>query len=190
MHLTKNFTLAEMFTTKQGIPNYLPAKDAPECYVNLVRMTMYLQVFRDYLQHLPKVEKYLAVNDLKECPIYITSGFRSERLNKLVGGKPTSRHLFGLAVDCYCPAFTAKEFENVAYNFFKGRETSIFEDQICLRMGYSYCINDTCIHIQFDKLLIQLTMANEEKLSAVLKILLAVATAVVTIIEKILSSQE
>lgn len=32
-------------------------------------------------------------------PIYINSGYRCERLNKLVGGKVNSLHLKGLAVD-------------------------------------------------------------------------------------------
>lgn len=32
-------------------------------------------------------------------PITITSGFRNERVNKLVGGSPTSDHRFGKSVD-------------------------------------------------------------------------------------------
>lgn len=32
-------------------------------------------------------------------PIYITSGYRSKELNKIVGGSKTSYHLLGLAVD-------------------------------------------------------------------------------------------
>ena len=32
-------------------------------------------------------------------PIYINSGYRCTKLNKAVGGKPTSQHLYGEAVD-------------------------------------------------------------------------------------------
>ena len=35
-------------------------------------------------------------------PIRVTSGFRSERLNKAVGGKPNSQHLRGQATDLVC----------------------------------------------------------------------------------------
>lgn len=35
-------------------------------------------------------------------PIHVTSGYRSERLNKAVGGKPNSQHLRGQAADLVC----------------------------------------------------------------------------------------
>ncbi len=35
-------------------------------------------------------------------PIRVTSGYRSERLNKAVGGKPNSQHLRGQAADLVC----------------------------------------------------------------------------------------
>lgn len=35
-------------------------------------------------------------------PIEITSGYRSERLNKVVGGKPNSQHMRGQAADLVC----------------------------------------------------------------------------------------
>lgn len=36
------------------------------------------------------------------CPIVITSGYRSEELNELVGGVPNSFHLVGRAADMTC----------------------------------------------------------------------------------------
>lgn len=42
------------------------------------------------------------LDDIRERygkPIYITSGYRCEKLNKLVGGKPNSQHLKAEAVD-------------------------------------------------------------------------------------------
>ena len=35
-------------------------------------------------------------------PIEVTSGYRSERLNKVVGGKPNSQHMRGQAADLTC----------------------------------------------------------------------------------------
>jgi hypothetical protein len=44
----------------------------------------------------------LILDPLRECighPIYITSGFRTKRLNRIVGGSATSAHMDGLAAD-------------------------------------------------------------------------------------------
>ena len=41
-------------------------------------------------------------NEVREYPIIINSGFRSEAVNKAVGGVPTSNHLTGCAVDIRC----------------------------------------------------------------------------------------
>lgn len=44
----------------------------------------------------------LILDPLRECighPIYITSGFRTQRLNRIVGGSTTSAHKEGLAAD-------------------------------------------------------------------------------------------
>lgn len=44
---------------------------------------------------------------LDELPILVSSGYRSERLNRAVGGSPNSDHVKGLAADFTCPAFGA-----------------------------------------------------------------------------------
>lgn len=44
----------------------------------------------------------LILDPLRECighPIYITSGFRTKRLNRIIGGSATSAHMDGLAAD-------------------------------------------------------------------------------------------
>src|SRR5437870_9752471 len=38
-------------------------------------------------------------------PIHVTSGYRSPRLNQMVGGAKNSMHTQGLAADILCPAF-------------------------------------------------------------------------------------
>ena len=37
-------------------------------------------------------------------PIAILSGYRSDELNRLIGGVPSSQHRLGEAADCYCAA--------------------------------------------------------------------------------------
>lgn len=39
---------------------------------------------------------------LLSSPIFVSSGYRSQTLNKLVGGVPNSRHLSGMAADVSC----------------------------------------------------------------------------------------
>lgn len=81
MKLTRNFTLEELTVT-----NYKSLQSAPtlEQLHNLQHLcSAVLQPLRDKIGQ----------------PIIITSGFRSERLNKHVGGVANSYHLRGLAAD-------------------------------------------------------------------------------------------
>lgn len=45
------------------------------------------------------------IRDLLGESITITSAFRCEELNKMIGGSKTSKHLLGLACDFVCPRF-------------------------------------------------------------------------------------
>ena len=45
------------------------------------------------------------IREKLRCPIYVSSGFRSQRLNVEVGGSPTSDHRYGLAADIYFDDF-------------------------------------------------------------------------------------
>lgn len=47
-------------------------------------------------------------------PIIITSGYRSQRVNELVGGSKTSQHLTGKAADFHVRGFTPQQM-NVVY---------------------------------------------------------------------------
>ena len=38
-------------------------------------------------------------------PLHITSGYRCDRLNTIIGGSRSSRHMLGLAADFVCPGF-------------------------------------------------------------------------------------
>ena len=57
--------------------------------------------------HLRKLAETLetARTILDDKPILINSGFRCDKLNKLVRGAKTSAHLEGRAADFHCPSF-------------------------------------------------------------------------------------
>lgn len=82
VHVSQHFTLAEILTTdKPQLQSYFPA----EYIANISRMINKMEQVRSILQR----------------PIVVTSWFRSLKLNKAVGGVPTSAHLEGLAVDFF-----------------------------------------------------------------------------------------
>ena len=92
MNLSEHFTLAELTKTKSGIDN-VPNEAQVE---NLRRVCRWLEELR-LRYNLNKKEKIK--NKDEEEPIIINSGFRSEAVNKAVGGSPSSNRLTGCAVD-------------------------------------------------------------------------------------------
>lgn len=92
------------------------------------------------LNHL----KFLAKNleDVRECldqPIHINSGYRCLMVNALLGSKPTSSHVKGLAADFVCPGFgTPKEIVK------KLSSSSVAYDQLILEF-------DRWVHIGFSE---------------------------------------
>jgi len=84
MKLSENFSLRELCFSptalRFGIKN-TPNEEQLNNLKNLV--TFVLQPLRTYFN----------------SPVIVTSGFRSEKLNALVGGKPTSQHQKGQAAD-------------------------------------------------------------------------------------------
>jgi uncharacterized protein YcbK (DUF882 family) len=84
--LSEHFTLAEMCKTKanlENVPNEAQVK-------NLKRLCSWLEELRRRWNNI-----YGDGND----PIIINSGYRSEAVNKAVGGVKGSNHLTGCAVD-------------------------------------------------------------------------------------------
>ena len=88
-NLSEHMTLAELCKTNTGIEN-VPNEAQVE---NLRRVCRWLERLRKRWN-----DKYGDGDD----PIIINSGFRSEAVNKAVGGVPTSNHLTGCAVDIRC----------------------------------------------------------------------------------------
>ena len=84
MKLTEHFTLSEFVRSETADRNHIDNTPTPEVIENL---------------------RALCRNVLEPArltfgsPIYITSGYRCEALNKAVCGKPTSQHLRGEAAD-------------------------------------------------------------------------------------------
>lgn len=79
-----NFKISELIYSDTAIQhniNNMPDIKALDCMLDLIFYC--LQPIRDYLKK----------------PMIITSGFRNNQVNKLVGGKPNSQHLKGQAAD-------------------------------------------------------------------------------------------
>ena len=88
MKLSQHFELGELtktsVKTKDGnIPSHVAIE-------NLKRLCVWLEHLR---------AQYNLLYDDGTHPIVINSGYRSEEVNRKVGGSPTSNHLTGCAVD-------------------------------------------------------------------------------------------
>jgi hypothetical protein len=88
MNLTKNFSLIELTSSetavRKGIDN-TPSQEVVNNLKNLCENVM--QPLRDWYGK----------------PINITSGYRSPKLNKAIGGSTTSDHCLGCAIDFTLP---------------------------------------------------------------------------------------
>jgi zinc D-Ala-D-Ala carboxypeptidase len=84
MKLSKNFILEEFLISQTATRAGIDMTPSPEIVANLQRLVdTLLQPLRD------------AVN----AGIYISSGYRPDELNTLIGGSKTSQHRFGNAAD-------------------------------------------------------------------------------------------
>lgn len=82
--LTEHFTLSEFVRSDTAANKHIDNTPTPEVVDNLRALC------RNVLE--PARVAF-------GSPIYITSGYRCQALNKAVGGKPTSQHLRGEAAD-------------------------------------------------------------------------------------------
>lgn len=86
IRLSENFTLEEFTYSRVAITNGLENVPNPRALKNLKKLVTYL------LQ--PLRNRYKGT-------IAITSGYRNEAVNLLVGGAQNSQHMLGEAADCY-----------------------------------------------------------------------------------------
>lgn len=111
---------------QNDISNLPPSHDGEKVFFNLA-------VLVDNL--LDRIREKFAI------PIIITSGYRSEKVNKLVGGAKNSQHMKGEAVDFCFAGFSKKE---MAAAFFEIAEEFDF-DQII------YYKKKGIIHISYNR---------------------------------------
>ena len=92
--VTQNFSLRELTRSetarRMGVENIPTEKE--------------MQNIRKTAEQLEKIREYVGRG------IIVTSCFRSVRVNKLVGGSPTSAHRFGSAADCDAIGMTSFAF--------------------------------------------------------------------------------
>ncbi len=89
MKLSEHMTLGELTKTNTGLEN-VPNEEQVK---NLYRLCRWLERLR-----IRWNEQYGEGDD----PLIINSAFRSAKVNKAVGGSPTSNHLTGCAADIRC----------------------------------------------------------------------------------------
>lgn len=122
--LTEHFTLEELTATgiHQGVDN-TPSEATAK---NLLLVAQKLEQMRSILR-----DAYFT-----DEPVYVHYGYRSDELNSLCGGSPTSAHRFGLAADC---AFKGLTIEDVFHVLVRDPHFMEDVDQMILERG--------CLHV-------------------------------------------
>ena len=124
--ITKNFSMQELTfsetAARRGIYN-IPSSTSEVNLGRLCRLT--LQPLRDLI----------------ESPIIVTSGYRSPKLNKRIGGSKKSRHMSGCAADIVAIGYTPLEL----FDFIMDNRK---------RIAYDRLINEFSrwVHIDIDPL--------------------------------------
>ena len=127
MNLTKNFSLKEMTQSQTALRSGIDNEPNAEQIENLKQLCInILQPLRDYY----------------ELPIKITSGFRSEKLSKQIGGSEKSQHCKGEAADFEIPSVDNKQAASHIKNNFDF-------DQLILEYYDKHDINSGWIHCSF-----------------------------------------
>lgn len=87
-NLSQNFKLSEFLRSQTATRNGIDMTPSDEIIANLERLCVTV---------LEPVRAYL------KMPMIVSSGYRPPMLNRLVGGAPTSAHVYGRAADIVFP---------------------------------------------------------------------------------------
>jgi zinc D-Ala-D-Ala carboxypeptidase len=93
VRLSEHFTLAELTVSEWASRNNVDNQPTLDIIESLKKLALRLEEVRTVLGK----------------PIHINSGYRSPKVNKAIGGKPTSSHQYGLAADLISPEFGTPE---------------------------------------------------------------------------------
>ncbi len=102
MKLSEHFTLAEFTRSDYAIRHGIDNTPSAIVTLNLIALC------RNTLEPLRTIVKR---------PIQILSGYRSEEVNKGIGGAPNSQHITGQAADIVVPDMTIEELHDLATKF-------------------------------------------------------------------------
>jgi putative chitinase len=89
MGLTYHFTLEEMTHSQAAARLGLDNTPPPDVLVQLRKTALGLEMVRALVQ----------------CPVVVSSGYRSPSVNQAVGGARSSQHMLGRAADITAPGF-------------------------------------------------------------------------------------
>jgi hypothetical protein len=99
MKFPPHFSSEELTRSQTATRNDIDNSPDEKQLNNLVRMAWFLESLR------MRIRMVLG----KKSIIIVSSGFRCEKLNLIIGGSKTSAHMKGLAADITCPDLTPLE---------------------------------------------------------------------------------
>lgn len=122
MQLGKYFTREEFERSQTATRNNIRNSMGSEQIENAKALCAMLDIIRDHYK----------------SPVVISSGYRSPRVNQLVGGSPTSSHTKGEAADFTVIGKTVREvFDDIRSGKIKGLDwDQIIEEGTWLHYGY------------------------------------------------------
>ena len=98
MKFPPHFSLEELTRSQTATRNNIDNSPNEDELNNLIKLAWWLESLRMRLRMKHKI-----------AVIIVSSGFRCELLNTIIGGSPTSAHMQGLAADISCPDLTPLE---------------------------------------------------------------------------------
>lgn len=99
MKFPPHFSLEELIRSQTATRNNIDNSPDDKQLNNLVRLAWFLESLRMRVRMMRG----------KRIVLIVSSGFRCEELNLIIGGSKTSAHMQGLAADITCPDLTPLE---------------------------------------------------------------------------------